>query len=98
MKIFHTLWYILAERVGLRASMYAERGVGEYGIRFSHFCGPIISGNTMMLDHGPFFQIYFGMNFAHLRTSDFVAVAGDETRYHILRGSPEGDSMSAEQV
>jgi len=77
----------------LHASMYAERGVGEYGIRFSHFCGPVAS-NSESLSDPVFLQFSFGMNAVRLRAIHPKSSTEESLQYHISRGKLHSQSRS----
>lgn len=67
----------------IHASMYAERGVGEYGIRFSHFCGPVLSQSASGSDS--LLQLSFGMNALRIKTYPSGTVSEETLPYHIAR-------------
>ncbi len=63
-----------------RGGMYTERGVGEYGIRFSHFCGPILSDEPHMG------RLSFGMNEIRMQATSLDMTVNQKISYHISRG------------
>lgn len=73
------------------ASMYAERGVGEYGIRFSHFCGPVVSHPNF--PSGSLLQFSFGMNALRLKKISAESTTEETVMYHISRSHSPNQSM-----
>ena len=90
MKFWTVVLGILIQSYIFLASMYTERGVGEYGIRFSHFCGPVLSKSDVL--SGSFFQFSFGMNALRLKSLSGESTAEETLSYHIIRGKLTSES------
>jgi hypothetical protein len=87
MKIFQGVALVVGIPICPQAggTMYTERGVGEYGIRFSHFCGPVLSHSSVD-NGGNVGRLSFGMNEIHLQATSSHLAVNDKIPYHVSRG------------